>query len=174
MIYGLLGGVMVLVIILIVGKKQGWIGERDRTEVTFGEVKKVDITEKVSASGMIQPIVEVKISPEVSAEIIELNVDEGDSVNMGDVLIRLKPDNLKSVLDRTKASLNQQRANLADAEARLASTKASFKRAELEYKRQKQLFESKAISNADMELAEANFKIAEQDLKSAEKNVEAS
>lgn len=173
LIYGLIGGAVVLIIFLMIGKKKGWIGERERMEVTFGEVKKVDITEKVSASGMIQPIVEVKISPEVSAEIIELNVEEGDSVNVGDVLIRLKPDNLKSALDRTRASLNQQKANLADAEARLASAKASFKRSELEYKRQKQLHESKAISNADMELAEANFKIAEQDLKSAEKNVEA-
>ncbi|MEP2025358.1 MAG: efflux RND transporter periplasmic adaptor subunit [Reichenbachiella sp.] len=174
LIYGLIGGAILLIIFLIVGKKKGWIGERERTEVTFGEVKKVDITEKVSASGMIQPIVEVKISPEVSAEIIELNVEEGDSVTIGDVLIKLKPDNLKSALDRTRASLNQQRANLADAEARLASAKASFKRSELEYNRQNQLYESKAISKADMELAEANFKIAEQDLKSAEKNVEAS
>lgn len=173
LIYGLIGGAVVLIVFLMIGKKNGWIGERERTEVTFGEVKKVDITEKVSASGMIQPIVEVKISPEVSAEIIELNVEEGDSVQVGDVLVRLKPDNLKSALDRTRASLNQQKANLADAEARLASAKASFKRSELEYKRQKQLHDSKAISNADMELAEANFKIAEQDLKSAEKNVEA-
>lgn len=174
LIYGLIGGAIVLIVFLTIGKKKGWIGERERTEVTFGEVKKVDITEKVSASGMIQPIVEVKLSPEVSAEIIELNVEEGDSVKIGDVLVRLKPDNLKSALDRTRASLNQQKANLADAEARLASAKASFKRSELEYKRQKQLHDSKAISNADMELAEANFKIAEQDLKSAEKNVEAS
>lgn len=173
LIYGLIGGAVVLIIFLIVGKKNGWIGEREKTVVTFGEVKKVDITEKVSASGMIQPIVEVKISPEVSAEIIELNIEEGDSVKIGDVLVKLKPDNLKSALDRARASLNQQKANLADAEARLAKATASYKRSELEYKRQKQLHESKAISNADMELAEANFKIAEQDLKSAEKNVEA-
>lgn len=173
LIYGLIGGALILIVFLVIGKKKGWIGERDKTEVTYGEVKKVDITEKVSASGMIQPIVEVKISPEVSAEIIELNIEEGDSVTVGNVLVKLKPDNLKSVLDRTRAALNQQRANLADAEARLASAKASFKRSELEYKRQKQLHGSKAISNADMELAEANFKIAEQDLTSAEKNVEA-
>lgn len=173
LIYGLIGAALVLIVFLVIGKKKGWIGERDKTEVTFGEAKKTDITEKVSASGMIQPIVEVKISPEVSAEIIELNIEEGDSVVVGDILVRLRPDNLRSALDRTQASLNQQKANLADAEARLASAKASFKRSELEYKRQKQLHEAKAISNADMELAEANFKIGEQDLTSAEKNVEA-
>ncbi|MEO9805951.1 MAG: efflux RND transporter periplasmic adaptor subunit [Reichenbachiella sp.] len=173
LIYSLIGGALILIVFLVIGKKKGWIGERDKTEVTYGEVKKVDITEKVSASGMIQPIVEVKISPEVSAEIIELNIEEGDSVAIGDVLIKLKPDNLKSALDRTRAALNQQKANLADAEARLASSKASFKRSELEFKRQKQLHGSKAISNADMELADANFKIAEQDLTSAEKNVDA-
>ncbi|UXX78952.1 efflux RND transporter periplasmic adaptor subunit [Reichenbachiella carrageenanivorans] len=174
LIYGLIGGALVLIVFLMIGKKNGWIGERERMQVTMGEAKKVDITEQVSASGMIQPIVEVKISPEVSAEIIELNVEEGDSVAVGDVLIKLKPDNLKSALDRTRASLNQQRANLADAEARLASAQASFNRSELEYNRQKKLHDSKAISNADMELAEANFKIAAQDLKSAEKGVEAS
>lgn len=174
LIYGLIGGALVLIVFLMIGKKNGWIGERERMEVAMGEAKKVDITEQVSASGMIQPIVEVKISPEVSAEIIELNVEEGDSVAIGDVLVKLKPDNLKSALDRTRASLNQQRANLADAEARLASAQASFNRSELEYNRQKKLHDSKAISNADMELAEANFKIAEQDLKSAEKGVEAS
>lgn len=173
LIYMLIGGAVILIIFLIIGKKNGWIGERDKTEVILGEAKKADITEKVSASGMIQPIVEVKISPEVSAEIIELNIEEGDSVQLGDILIRLKPDNLRSALERSKASLNQQRANLADAEARLAKTNASYKRSELEYNRQKNLFDSKAISKADMELAEANFKIAEQDLRSAEKNVEA-
>lgn len=169
----LIGGAVILIIFLIVGKKKGWFGGRDRTEVELGEAKRTDITEKVSASGMIQPIVEVKISPEVSAEIIELNIEEGDSVKIGDVLVRLKPDNLKSALERSRAALNQQRANLADAEARLAKTNASYKRSELEYNRQKNLFDSKAISKADMELAEANFKIAEQDLRSAEKNVEA-
>lgn len=173
LIYMLIGGAVILIIFLIIGKKNGWIGERDKTEVVLGEARKADITEKVSASGMIQPIVEVKISPEVSAEIIELNIEEGDSVQLGDILIRLKPDNLRSALERSKASLNQQRANLADAEARLAKTNASYKRSELEYNRQKNLFDSKAISKADMELAEANFKIAEQDLRSAEKNVEA-
>ncbi|MEO9964346.1 MAG: efflux RND transporter periplasmic adaptor subunit [Reichenbachiella sp.] len=173
LIYGLIGVAILLIIVMVVGKKKGWVGEGDKTEVTLGRALKVDITEKVSASGMIQPIVEVKISPEVSAEIIELNVEEGDSVKVGDVLVRLKPDNLKSALDRSRASLNQQRANLADAEARLASAKASFKRSELEYNRQSKLHQSQAISNADMELAEANFRIAEQDLTSAEKNVEA-
>lgn len=174
LIYGLIAGAVLLIIFLIVGKKKGWVGEREKMQVLLGKAEKVEIVEKVSASGMIQPILEIKISPEVSAEIIELNVEEGDSVALGDVLIRLKPDNLKSALERAKASLNQQKANLADAEARFARASASFKRSSLEYKRKKQLYESKAISDADMEVVEANFSIAKQDLKSAEKNVEAS
>lgn len=174
LIYGLIVGAVLLIIFLVVGKKKGWIGEREKMEVLFGKAKKVKIVEKVSASGMIQPILEIKISPEVSAEIIELNVEEGDSVALGDVLVRLKPDNLQSALERATASLNQQKANQADAEARLAKAFASFKRSSLEYNRKKQLYGSKAISDADMEVVEANFSIAKQELKSAEKNVEAS
>lgn len=169
----LLGSVVVLSIVLVIGKKKGWFGEKDRTEVTFASAKKASITETVSASGMIQPILEVKISPEVPGEIIELNTEEGDAVNQGDVLIKIRPDNLISALDRTQASLNQQKANLATSEANLAKALASFERSKLEYERQKHLHENEAISNADMELALANFKIAEQDKTSAEKSVEA-
>ncbi len=174
LIYILLGVGLVLVIFAVIGKKKGWIGEGEKTEVNLEKAKKVDITEKVSASGMIQPVLEVKISPEVPGEIIKLLVEEGDAVTEGQLLLELKPDNLESALERARASLNQQRANLADARARLSRSKAQFIRAELEYKRQKNLYTSKAISNADMELAEANYQVAQQDLSSAEQSVKAS
>jgi HlyD family secretion protein len=174
LIYILLGVGLLLVVIAIVGKKKGWIGEGDKTEVKLEKARKVDITEMVSASGMIQPVVEVKISPEVPGEIIELLIEEGDSVVKGQLLLELKPDNLISALERAKASLNQQRANLADAKARLARAKAQNIRSGLEYKRQKKLYSSKAISIADMETAEANYQIGIQDLTSAEQSVKAS
>lgn len=174
LIYILIGVGLLLVVVAIVGKKKGWIGEGNKTEVTLEKAKRVDITERVSASGMVQPVLEVKISPEVPGEIIELLVEEGDSVVKDQLLLKLKPDNFVSALDRTKASLNQQRANLADAKARLARSKAQSIRSELEYKRQKKLYSSKAISNADMEAAEANYQIALQDLESAQQSVKAS
>lgn len=172
-IYVLIGVIAVLVIIAIIGKKQGWIGQGEQTEVNLEKVKKSSITEKVSASGMIQPVLEVKISPEVPGEIIELAIEEGDSVTRGDLLLKLKPDNFLSALERAQAGLNQQKANLSDAQAKLARANAQLIRSELEYKRNQQLHESKAISNSDMELADANYKIAKEDRRSAEENVEA-
>lgn len=174
LIYILIGVAVLLVAAAFIGKKQGWIGKGDAKQVTFGQAETNDITEQVSASGMIQPVVEVKISPEVPGEIIDLFVEEGDSVALGQPLINLKPDNLLSALERVEASLNQQKAQLANAKSGLFRAEAQYARAELEYKRQKQLHASQAISNADMELAEANYKIAKQDLNSAEQNVIAS
>ena len=169
-----LGGVIVLlVVVAVIGKKQGWIGKGNAKEVTFGTPKKLDIVEQVSASGMVQPVVEVKISPEVPGEIIDLFVEEGDSVVMGQPLINLRPDNLISALERARASLNQQKAQLANSRAGFYRAEAQYSRSELEFNRQKTLFDAKAISEADYQLAEANYKIAEQDLNSAKQSVKA-
>jgi HlyD family secretion protein len=171
--YYLGAALIVIVLILVVGKNKGWFGGAKPIEVEFATLSTATITEVVSASGSVQPELEVKLSPEVSGEIIELNVKEGDSVQMGTLLVKIRPDNFISALDRARANLNQQLANLADTKARFARSEASFKRSGLEYKRQKQLFEQKAISVADYELADANFNIAKQDLNSAEQNVSA-
>src|SRR5690606_5421325 len=138
-IHILLGVIVVLVIVAMVGKSQGWIGQKPAMEVELAKAEKKTIVEKVSASGAIQPEVEVKLSPDVAGEIIELNVEEGDSVVAGQRLIKIRPDNWQSAVDRELANLNQQRANLADAKARLARAEATFERARLEYERQKKL-----------------------------------
>lgn len=171
LIYILVGVMLVLIVVAFIGKKKGWIGKGESKEVTFGKPKKTDITEKVSASGMIQPVVEVKISPEVPGEIIDLFVEEGDSVVIGQPLINLKPDNLISAMERVEASLNQQKAQLANAKAGLYRAEAQFTRVELDYNRQKKLFDVKAISESDFQLADANYKIAKQDLNSAKQSV---
>ncbi len=163
--------VVVLIGIALIGKKQGWFGNKEATQVVFGMVKKGDITEKVSASGTIQPEVEVEISPEVPGEIIELNIEEGDSVIQGELMVKIRPDNFISALERARANLNQQQANLADSRARLARAEAQFKRSELDFERQKELYDGQAISVSDYEVAEANYKIAQQDLESARQNV---
>lgn len=173
LIYILLGVAGVLVILAMVGKSQGWIGQKKAMEVEFSKAANKTIVEKVSASGQIQPEIEVKLTPDVAGEIIELNVEEGDSVNIGDRLIKIRPDNWQSQLDRSLANLNQQKANEADAKARLARAQATFDRAKLEYNRQKKLYEEKVISDADWELAVSNYKIAENDLSSAQQGVNA-
>ncbi|MCP4460830.1 MAG: efflux RND transporter periplasmic adaptor subunit [Cytophagales bacterium] len=164
-------GVVIIVIVLAVIK--GSSGGDGSTEVEIAKAIKATIVEKVSASGAVQPVVEVKISPEVPGEIIELNIEEGDSVNRGDFLLKIRPDNFISARDRAVANYNQQRANLKSAESSFSRAKASFIRAEQDWKRQQELYSKKVISVADFETAKANFEIANQDQKAAEQSVDA-
>ncbi|HMR58271.1 MAG TPA: efflux RND transporter periplasmic adaptor subunit, partial [Cyclobacteriaceae bacterium] len=129
--------------------------------------------EKVSASGTVQPVTEVKLAPEVSGEIIELRVEDGDSVRMGEMLVKIRPDIVISQLERSEASHSQQIANLESTKASLARAQATYTRAEQDYKRQEKLWNEKVISEADWQLAQQNFKVAANDLKSAEKSVDA-
>jgi len=174
LLYYLLGAVGVIIIFAVIGRSAGWIGGAKETEVEFALVKRTSIIEKVSSSGEIQPEVEVKLSPDVAGEIIELNVQEGDSVEMGRLLVKIRPDNFISALDRTRANLNQQMANLAQAKASLQRAEAQFTRTELEFKRQRTLYQQKAISDADYEQAQANYTSAQKDLEAAKQNVIAS
>ena len=125
-LYILISLVVVLIIVAVIGKKAGWIGKTKELEVELAQAKKTRIVEKVSASGMIQPVYEVKISPDVSGEIIELHVEEGDSVQKGELLIKIRPDIYQSSLERAKANLNQQKANLAEASARESQMEAQL------------------------------------------------
>jgi HlyD family secretion protein len=170
-LYILGGVVVVLILFAIIGKSQGWVGQKKKIEVEIATAEKSTIVEKVSASGQVQPVVEVQLSPEVSGEIIEMTIEEGDSVSKGDFLLRIRPDNFQSALERAKASLNQQQANLAQAKSAEARSQANYERAKQDFTRQKSLYEQKVISQADYQLAEANFKIAEQDLESAKQSV---
>lgn len=173
LIYFLIGSVVVIIIFLAVGKSQGWIGKGNVIEVELAKAKKATITEKVSASGTVQPVTEVKLAPEVSGEIIELNVEDGDSVKQGKVLVKIRPDVWLSQLERSEASLNQQMANMESSKAALSRSEATFIRAEQEFNRQQQLWNEKVISEAEWQLAQQNFKIAKNDLESAIQTVEA-
>lgn len=82
-IYWLIGAVAVLIIFIVIGRSAGWIGKPKEIEVELAQAKKATIIEKVSASGTVQPVTEVKIAPEVSGEIIDLLIEEGDSVREG-------------------------------------------------------------------------------------------
>jgi HlyD family secretion protein len=168
------GIVMFLLLFLFVGKSKGWIGKQKAEEVVLAKVKSGAITEKVSASGKIQPEIEVKIAPEVSGEITHILINEGDSVKKGQLLLKIRPDKIQTVLDQTIATYNNTQAMSSQAEANLARANAQFKQAELDYKRNEDLFKQKAISQADFQKAEANYNVAKQDLESARQNLRAS
>jgi len=169
----LIGLVALLLVLAVTGVSLGWFGKNKPIEVDMAKAKTSVIVEKVSASGSIQPVIEVKISPDVPGEIIELNVEEGDSVVKEQLLIRIRPDNLKSILERAHANLNQQKANQAEASARLSKSEAQYYRTELEFQRQEKLYQQKVISVSDYELSEANYKVAQNDLESVRQSVKA-
>lgn len=152
---------LVLLIVLIGGKKAGWFGKNGNyKEIEAKKIERLDIVETVSATGKIQPEVEVKISSEVSGEIIELPIIEGQQVKKGDLLVRINPDIYQSSLNRSQASLQNVKANLSQAEASLKEAKAS-------YERNKQLFEKGIISKADWDKAISTYEIAQANKESA-------
>jgi HlyD family secretion protein len=102
-------GAGVLVVVAVAGNKLGWFGKSDVIKVAVDKVEKRTIIETVSASGKVQPEVEVKLSAEVSGEVVELHVKEGDVVKTGQLLCKVRPDVLQSGYDRAVASLNSQR-----------------------------------------------------------------
>lgn len=153
--------VVVLIILLVVGKKAGWFGNSGEVEeVEVTTIKPIDITETVAATGKIQPEVEVKLSSEVSGEIIELPIVEGQSVKKGDLLVRINPDIYQSNLERVRASYQNMKANYAQ-------TQANLKQAESDYNRNKQLFEKGVISKAEWDKIVSNYEVAQANKESA-------
>ncbi|HNW70566.1 MAG TPA: efflux RND transporter periplasmic adaptor subunit [Bacteroidales bacterium] len=161
-------GVVLIIILLAVGKKAGWIGKKDVTEVSTEKVTKRTIIETVSASGKIQPEVEVKLSPDVSGEVVELLIKEGDKVKKGDLLAKIKPDIYESNYEQMQAALNSQKANEANAKARLAQVKSQFINAKLTYDRNETLFKQNAISQSEYDAAKTAFDVAKEEVAAAE------
>jgi len=147
--------VVAIVVIIIVGKIFG--GKSDTLEVTTEKSVKKTIQETVSASGKIQPQTEVKIQSEVSGQIIELPVKEGDLVTKGQLLVRINPDLYTSAYNRAQASLNSSKSSLSGSKARLAQAEAQFNVSDLNYKRQKKLHDDGVISLSEMENATSSW-----------------
>jgi HlyD family secretion protein len=144
---------VLLIVFAVVGKKAGWFGKAVTVKVAVEKATYKPIIESVTANGKIEPEKEVKISPDVSGEIVELPVKEGDYVEKGTLLFKIKPETYISAKERSQAAVNSAQAMLAQAEAQLIQ-------AELSYKRNKQLWDEKTISQSDFEQAEAQYKIA--------------
>jgi len=153
-IYILIGVAFLSVIVLLVLSKKGIIGnDKKGTFVEISQVKTTTVVETVSATGKIQPEIEVKISSEVSGEIIMLNVKEGQVVKKGDLLVKINPDLYTSGYNRSLSNLSGSKAGLSQAEATFKEAKANFERSKI-------LFEKGIISKSDWDTAIATFEVA--------------
>lgn len=158
--------VVLLILVLILGKNAGWFGNSGVfKEVETQKVTLINIVEKVSATGKIQPEIEVKISSEVSGEIIDLPFKEGEQVTKGDLLVRVNPDLIQSAVNRSQATYQNIKAGLEQAEA-------SLREAQLSYDRNKQLFEKGIISKSEWDKAVSTYEIAQAAQQSAYYNVQ--
>lgn len=165
-VYYLLGGVVVLIVLLIILGKAGVLGNKEQgKEVETTVVKEITLIETVSATGKIQPEIEVKISSEVSGEIIELPVKEGQAVKKGDLLVRVNPDLYQSGVSRSQASLSTSKASLSQAEAQLKEAKAN-------YDRNKSLFDKGVISKSEWDKITSAYEVAQAGKQSAYYNVQ--
>ena len=165
-IYILLAVAVVLIGTLVGLSKSGVIGNKDKgTEIEIANVAASTIVETVSATGKIQPEIEVKISSEVSGEIIALNVKEGQVVKKGDLLVKINPDLYTSSYNRTISNLSGTKAGLNQSEA-------SYKEAKANYDRNKSLYDKGIISRADWDKAVASFEVAKANKQNAYYNVQ--
>ncbi|MBD0724289.1 efflux transporter periplasmic adaptor subunit [Flavobacterium sp. L1I52] len=157
--------IVVLGVLLYLGKK-GLLGNKDDAkEIEIAKVVPMTIVETVSATGKIQPEIEVKIASMVSGEIIDLPVKEGQIVKKGDLLVKINPDLYLSSLNRTVAGLSGSKAGLTQSEAQFKEAKAS-------YERNKVLFEKGIISKSDWDKSIASFEVAKATKQSAYYNVQ--
>jgi len=163
----ILGAIIVAVIfLLIIGKKSGWFGKTGNfKQVEIAAISELDITETVSATGKIQPEIEVKLSSEVSGEIIELPVREGHAVEKGDLLVKINPDLYQSSLQRSQAGYQNIQASLAQ-------SKASLKQAKANYDRNKTLFDKGVISKSEWDAIVSEYEMAQASKESAYYNVQ--
>lgn len=146
-------------------------GKKEITEVTTEKSTYRNITETVSASGKIQPESEVKIQSEVSGQIVELPVKEGDLVQKGQLLVKINPDLYTSAYNRAEAALNSSKSNLSSAKARLAQAEAQFNATNLNYQRQKKLYDDSAISKAEFENSTSQYETSKAEVEAARESI---
>ena len=147
----------VVIALLVVAKLTGLIGGEKIEKVTIDKAADRKVIETVTASGKVQPETEVKLSSEVSGEVTELLVKEGDVVKKGQLLIKVRPDVLKSGYDRAVASYSSQKAGVASALQMMKQSEGNFVNAEATYKRNVELVGKKVISASEFDAAKAAF-----------------
>ena len=165
---------VVLIVLLLVLKKAGVIGKDQGIKVTAEKALRRTIVETVNASGKIYPEVEVKMSPDISGEIVKLNVAEGDSVKKGQVLAQIYGDIYATQRDQAAAIVNQQQAQLANSTAAIGAMQAQLDQAKKTYDMQKQLYDEKVISANEFNTADAAYKSALANFNAAKQAINAS
>lgn len=158
--------ILAVFLVLAAARAYGLLGSGDKAlNVQVVEVKKRDLVEVVTTSGKIRPAQEVKIAPEVSGEIFELNFREGETVKQGDLLVRINPDLYQSAELRAKAATNNARASLSQA-------RAQFVEAERNYNRNKALFDKGVISELEFDGIQRAYDVARLAVEAAEFQVQ--
>lgn len=169
----IIGILAVLIILFVVLKMKGIIGAKEGTEVAVETAATRTIIETVNASGKIYPEIEVKVSPDISGEITELDVQEGDSVKKGQVLAKIFADIYDIQQQQAAALVNQQEYQVVNTKAQLEGLGSALHNAELTYNRQKQLLEDKVISRSEFETAENAYNNAKANYSAALSSINA-
>src|SRR5215217_3799759 len=163
-------GLGALIVLLVIGKLASGRSS-DGIKVTVEKAQRRTIIETVNASGKVYPEVEVKISSDVSGEITELNVQEGDSVKKGQVLARIYADIYSSQRDEAQARVAQSQATVANSQAGLDALKATVDQDKISYDRNKDLFDQKVISKAEFEQYETKYRTSQAQYNAAVQNI---
>jgi HlyD family secretion protein len=163
------GLLVILIIVVIIVKNH----RNEGIKVTAENVTKRTIIQTVSANGKIQPEKDIKISPYISGEVVELMVKEGAQVKAGDLLAKIDPEIYISAYDQSTAALNSQKASEANARARLSQMKAQFENARQTFDRQQKLFKQTVISQADFDQAKAAYDVANAQVEASEQDIKA-
>ncbi len=167
----LLIGVIVLLAVLFAMSKMGMFGKKEGTRVTAEKVQNRTIIEVVNASGKVFPEVEVKVSPDISGEITELTVQEGDTVKKGQLLARIYADIYSIQRDQASFGVNQTKAQVENSRAGLEALQAQLDQAQRNFDMQQKLFEDKIISRSEFNVAEANLKTAKANFNAANQGI---
>jgi HlyD family secretion protein len=166
-----IASLLVIILVLVILKVKGVIGKEEGIKVSVEKVGKHTITETVTASGKIYPEIEVKMSSDISGEIVELNVQEGDSVRKGQQLAKIYADIYSNQRNQAAAQVNQQEAMVENSNAQLPGLKATMDAAQAQYDRQKTLLAQKVISLSEFETATTGLRTAEASYNAALQNV---
>ena len=164
-----LGGLILVSILIYIGKNRS----RGELEVNVGKVENRTIISTVSANGKIRPEAEVKISADVSGEITELYIEEGDTVKEGQLLLKINPDLYLTSRDRARAGVSSSQSNLKTSQAQLTQAQARLTEQEAAYTRNKQLYTDKVLSQAEYDAAKSAYAIAQSEVKAAQERISA-
>ena len=143
-------------------------------EVETARVKEKTIVQKVTASGQLQPAKQIRITADVSGEVIKLPVREGQKVKKGELLARINPDTYEASVEQATASLNNAKANLANAKAQLSQARAQLKNSRQRYQRNKKLLEKEAIAKSEFQQIQSEYESQKEQVEAAKQTVEAS